>query len=735
MNQPAPNQLSAELERLVSYTELNSSNWWRNAIDRISVAVLWLSGGSLRLEEISSSVALALGSQSVIPAVEQSIGRMVASGHLIDLPGGGLKVCEELARSLAAEQEAVSKQESVLRSRLGELFRTAGFPVADDEAWADFEVLYLVPLLHRTGAHVYELFAKDSEATESALRRSADLLTALEAKYGATVRFPLATFMDPNDAEVRSFVLRRLAGQFARGAAGLSEVELNAMRPGKGTTVRLDLFLDTNFLFSLLELHVNPNNQSSGDLIELIDSVKGRVNTRLLVLPETVEESRRVLRDVMFRLKDRSISGPIASAAGGFNSSGLVSSYIAAASKVKGAQPLSPDSFFGPYEENLLTAAATRQVNLYTSARKGYSVRQDVVDSIHEQAAVQAERRPKGAKPYEANAHDMILWHTVKDLRPGTVDTPTDARSWIVTLDYGLIAFDRHRHSRPPICITPVDLMAMLQFWVPRSDALDRAIVGALREPLLFLDFDRDVERATVNILATLSRLANADDLSAELIQSVVANKALRAGMVAAIDPASSRARTLVESAIVAEARKLEQRLNELADEKKKLAADKTDAERTLAESQAQARESTQEAAALSASLEAARLSNFENEGRLADAQRELRLLELRRSKQSTSALLGLSLLLCAGIAILVAILLSEFRTTWFSWIAAGSLSTAGFLALAEVILSRSHAFADSAVQRRLLRTRKVIFAVVGVLSLNVFANFIWEQWKNSARK
>jgi hypothetical protein len=66
----------------------------------------------------------------------------------------------------------------------------------------------------------------------------------------------------------------------------------------------------------------------------------------------------------------------------------------------------------------------------------------------------------------------------------------------------------------------------MLQLWLPRDEALDRALLHGIRS-LLPSVFDSQAEEATVRILTTLARYENVDDLDENTITMVLLNQAL----------------------------------------------------------------------------------------------------------------------------------------------------------------------------------------------------------------
>ena len=115
----------------------------------------------------------------------------------------------------------------------------------------------------------------------------------------------------------------------------------------KSTSQRVRILLDTNFLFSILSLHDNPSNEVAQDLIRLTTQAKPNIRVELYVLPITVEETRRVLREVMARLSGMVLTKNIAAAAVKLSSSGLFNQYMQAA---------------GEFQDGILTAEALSDI-------------------------------------------------------------------------------------------------------------------------------------------------------------------------------------------------------------------------------------------------------------------------------------------------------------------------------------------------------------------------------------
>jgi hypothetical protein len=493
-------QLPREIRSLIHYVELHRSGWWDRALDRLVLVTLWRKAPA-SIDEVAQSLA-ALDGRLSRERVGEIVAREEASGVIVSVADGRYKISEEVDRSLRAELEGVEASEERVRELLVALVAEAGIDADPAELWQDFEGLFMRPLVHEAGARVYDVLTSGADL-DAAVPSYGEILKPLCDRYGHEIRAVLVALLDPSNVDVRSYVLRTLNADFVREAAGLDAGVLEGLRASRGRPDRVRIFLDTNFLFSFLGLHDNPSNDVAGDLIQLIDRAKSTIKIELFVLPVTVDETRRVLREVMSRLKGIVPQRNLALAARELSSTGLVARFLDAAASHRGGV-LTPEDFFGPYEANLVPVLRERGVELFNTDLDGLTMDQVVIDDIHDQAEVQERVRKRGSKSYESNLHDMVLWHFVNRQRPAGQDSPLEVGNWVCTVDYGLVSFDRHKRRgsrRPPVCLTPSSLLQVLQFWAPRSDELDKALVGAIREPLLFLDFDLGTEQATLRIL------------------------------------------------------------------------------------------------------------------------------------------------------------------------------------------------------------------------------------------
>lgn len=202
-----------------------------------------------------------------------------------------------------------------------------------------------------------------------------------------------------------------------------------------------------------------------------------------------------------------------------------------------------------------------------------YGTKQEVVDDILARFEFEKSKYKDRAKTYEKLEHDIVLWHFVAGKRPVRVESPLEAIYWVATVDYHFLGFDyfkrRSSGNQVPVCLHPTALIQLLQFWLPRTPQFEEAILGSLRWPFLFQDFDPAAERVTIRILETLARFEHVDELSREVVTSVLVNQALRQKL--AVEGDVKKQIELVKEALLEENEKVRSALASAAEEAERL--------------------------------------------------------------------------------------------------------------------------------------------------------------------
>ena len=491
--------------------------------------VLWLNNRFLTDKEISESIAsdflIKVDTERLAIALQ---GLKNTEGIIVSLEGT-YKITEERRTSLQRDLEDAEQAERRAQEKFIEQVSEVCPDIDPKECWSKFNQQCLLPMVLDMGARTYE-FLLDGTLSRAMTFDDNAFFAAYEPQDREALRAAIFEYISPDDDVIRNFLLRTLDAAFFLEASGLQFATLEKLASSGARPSQLTLFLDTNLLFSAMELHDNPSNQSVKSLLQIMDEMAETITCKLLVLPITVEEFRRALIGNRESLKNIPMSSKIVTAAresGRF--SGLKLRYLE--SWQSGMQNVSPDDYFRPYISNPVAVMQTKGVELFNERTDEYKMRQDVVDGINNMWESEEGSRKTDTR-YRAIEHDMLLWHFVNDKRPAYVESPSEAECWIVTIDNRLLRYDRETHNRytgKPVCIHPSVLIQMLRFWVPRTAAFESAVLESLRIPFIFRNFDTESEAIALRILGALAQF-EIRDISPDAIKQLLVDDAVNMG-------------------------------------------------------------------------------------------------------------------------------------------------------------------------------------------------------------
>ena len=562
--------LAQELVPLVHHIELAKAGWSLRLTEQLATAAACSSGQTTSAADLRFSIEKQYGVHTTEADVRRAVGALASKKILLEVEPGKFKASEAQRDALERHKIGAAELEKAAKAAFEQILTNHGIEIAD--AWDTFHGHCLSPLITAVGARIYHVLSGEPPMAEH--QRHVD---SYVEKYPEEQRGDLASAVDEfirsGPAGARGFILQHLHAHLLMSAALLPEATLAELQTRLKSTTQFTLVIDTNVLFSLLDLHENPGNDPSRDLHTLMSLLKGKVNIQLAVLPLTLDEAKRTLLHYKEKLSRVDVTPLLGRATLQSENwlSGITQRFFQAAGK--GRQRLSADAYFEPYLEDLLTIARSKGIELYNENAARFGTRQDVVDDI---LARQTHEKSKGdrAKSYKTIHHDVVLWHCVNDRRGAGSQGPLDATYWLVTLDFQLLGFDSFKHrgraSYVPVCIHPTVLVQLLQLWLPRDANVDRAMVNSLRS-MLPHRFDTDAEEVTVKIIESLSRYENADDLGETTVAEILMNQALRQRMRGEKD--IDRQTQLVREAIIEEVEMAKQALKNATNESERLHA------------------------------------------------------------------------------------------------------------------------------------------------------------------
>jgi hypothetical protein len=279
-----------------------------------------------------------------------------------------------------------------------------------------------------------------------------------------------------------------------------------------------------NFLFGVLNLHNNPQNEVSVELIALVRDQQ--LPFDFYYHEESLQEMQETIAGTQKRLSQVKWSCGLSRAAittRPFELTGLELKYHEANAQ----HPIDPAIFFLKYRhvEKLINE---RGFKIYRRSNgvKADKIDEETADLISTYTRFLQERWPNHRqKPFSTIKHDIVVWRAAKALRH-TGSTGLDVGALLLSADQRLFAFDWGILSEGKglgVVVLPSQLLQLLRPFVPRTPDFDKkfAAVFALPE---FRSAHSDFFQVTRRVLQFL---ASVQDLSEETASSILADELL----------------------------------------------------------------------------------------------------------------------------------------------------------------------------------------------------------------
>lgn len=557
--------LSKDLVSLIHYVELNQAGWWERALEQIVTATMWLSDAS-EIRTIAQVLYDEFSIEVDTTKVSECVDALCAKGVLLETGPAVYKVSERSVRELQKSLDASNENSLAAKEHFIGCLEKHSIPFTEDK-WALFNDRCLQPLVRELGARTYELlFGGRYEAHVLDQYESfAAFAKGCGDPHPQEFRNAISMFWDSSNPVVKDYILRLLDAHFVLEASHLRASALEGITAVGNPSPSFTIFVDTNFLFSILGLHDNPANDSANTLLHLAESLSGRVELRFYVVLDTLRETRHTLEGYLKSAKGLHVPPTVAGIATQSGTSGIIRRYLEAVSQSR--QTVGIDEYLDPYIKNLTTIVKSKNIDIYQDASiNSYATKEAVINDILSQQDYEAKFWGDRAKTYEKLRHDIVLWHFAKDKRP-VGDEAINARYWVVTIDNRLLRFDAHKRQGTtaiPVCIHPATLIQLLHFWIPRGPELEEAAYASIL-PFFLNGFDQQSEVVTLKILKTLSRYENLGDLPEETIANILINESLTAKLSKDVDD-DQQQQEFVREALIEENLRLEKERQQVQD-------------------------------------------------------------------------------------------------------------------------------------------------------------------------
>jgi hypothetical protein len=450
--------------------------------------------------EIADAVYALFGIQIPERHIELSLRTLIAKKSVIDLTGGHLGLSSQLRTTLESRLKTAKQLEQDVRKTWFEQIGAKYPKVSPDKAWEALKA-YLSDAFRRHGMQAvalldpsFELDADYARSLTSILRSVVDKRFSNEDRESAreAVGSFLATAnIDRQRAEYISQVADSAFNYFSLTVAPeVAEQLRTKLSP-------LTLFLDTNFLFGILDLHVHTQVDVSAELLDAVR--KFHLPFRLSYHEATDREMRNTLFYFSKDLKKHKWPQQISRAA---VNSGAISGIELKYHQSNSEQRLDVEDFFAPYDHWEILVK-DRGINVYkvTSTPRSLTARADL--EAEYRTFLEAHEKDK---PYEAIQHDMALLETVHSLRSSARNT-LEAGALLVTCDYYLYRFDwenSRAEGKLACTVLPNLLWQILRPYITDSLQFDKAFAETFALPE-FAAFGGGAARAASKMLSILA--------------------------------------------------------------------------------------------------------------------------------------------------------------------------------------------------------------------------------------
>ncbi|RWO07656.1 MAG: hypothetical protein EOS07_17815 [Mesorhizobium sp.] len=530
-------RIDSDIIALVQHVELNESGWIDVAVTKAVRFLFWLMSTPATEADIFDQRTKVGLSELSRERIRNAIESLVEIGSLISVGNNLFKLAEQEITAIDSSVQDAGEIESKVREKVLAAAHEAApdLPTGGDGTlWERFHGEFIAPFIKEFGARAYELITgAKTEVHQTAF--ISEFLGRFPDDQKAVLEAMILALLDKNNSSCRTYTLRMLNSYFFHSAITLPPDVIEKVFYNKnGRVKRLKLVLDTNFIFSLLQLHSNPSNEAVSLLLQTIARLPREIAIGMYVLPQTIQEFRRALVHYETLAKSFRVTKNVVDVGIKSNISGVLETYF---KRVRdGGYCISSKEYFDPYHNDTVSLLNQHKVHVLEGDEEKYASNQATIDDAIEQQAFYKSKfinEPRRQKTYEQIWHDMVLWHYISDRRPSVSDTVFEAQ-WVgVTIDYGLMAFDSHKRKGRgiPSMVHPAALVQALQMLIPADENLERTILALMQMPFLFEAFNLEDEKVTQRILSSISRFEDIDDLSPEAIVEVLGNKALRTQM------------------------------------------------------------------------------------------------------------------------------------------------------------------------------------------------------------
>jgi len=543
----------------------------RDAIDHLVQTIFVVNSPNYftDVQEITKAINDYFGLQLNNSLIKESIERLQSNSVIVRIEADKVFRLTEHAQAVIEDRinDAAKLEEAVKTEWLADVGRFIPEDVSKytTNLWNCLQS-YMSKAFRRHGVETIRLLSSDINVTSSDLKTLSSLLNeAISHECGDLPRETVAEcirhFFRTTTPKRTKYLAQLLDGTFTFFSLTIDDTTARYLQQ---SIKPLSIFLDTNFIFGVLELHSNPFVEVSKELLNIINN--NNFPFKLYYHKETLDEIHRTLEAIGHRLRSQKWQPSISRAA---IRTGQLSGLELRYHEKNAESPIDPEVFLSKYEgiiELLKDRGFMIYQDTYTPTDHDKE-RRDRLIADYDEFVQQVRRRPK---PYEALNHDIVVWETVRRIREQGASI-LDIGAVFLTADFYLYLFDwqhlRKSHE-PGHVVLPNHFLQLLRPFVPATDDFDRRFVETFAIPE-FRAVDSDYSATSAKILSYINTYS---EISEETAVRILSNSML-IEQLREVDERSEEFAEAIDNALA--------RDNEaLLEEKEALLKEKTDAEK-----------------------------------------------------------------------------------------------------------------------------------------------------------
>lgn len=598
-------QLSSAVVSLIHHNELHTKGWWEKTIQNLIIAVL----GSNENNAMTKSQIVEIFKKEYQVNLDngkfdKQITELISVQKIITFPSDLVKLSEQTFNDYQKDLNEQVILENEAEKRFKTIIETYCVSIDCDEIWLKFNSVLLLPSIKELGIRILDFLKTDSQSLANSEHFKNFILEYKD--FELSLKSALLEFFNLQNEVVRLYLIRQINAYFFLVASNLDEKTIKKVYEFSKIRTEIVIYLDTNFLFSVVDIHDNPQNEAAKYLMQVIKSISNSIKISLKVTTLTIDEFKhRIWKEREALKKATNINMNVLRAGLDVQISSVRKKYYEVCTAKN--RRIDPDLYFKPYHDDFKVTLSSLGISIDNESNYDlfFSQRQtDMYSEIETQVDFRLGQKLKYKQltPDEIEnekdflrhklTHDVKLWYIIRyHFRNSYLESPKDVKHWILTIDNKFIQFDAYKqqhHVR--VCIEPNEFSTMLQFFIPRSEQLEKAILGNFRLPFLYKEYDELEMTINEKILDAMSLY---EDMTEEKAIQLLTNDSLRNKIK--LDSTTEENVKLLESEFLKKNLELESELKKKEEQEKSLYKRLSNVEENLKQKDAELSKNTKE--------------------------------------------------------------------------------------------------------------------------------------------